>query len=93
MNARLCQFIPFSNLHKMCGVRRPIGSILGSHFQRFFPQLPSEGVLKSTEDKHHPLHEPGEWDLLLFLGFGLLLSFRLRFRLTLPLPVSSLLNW
>ena len=81
-------------LHKVCRVRCPVRSIFAPHIQSFFPQLPSEGILEAAEDKHHPLQQPVEWDLLCALGFGFLLfGFGFRFGLTVPLLVSSPLCW
>lgn len=78
----------------MCRVGCPVGSVFGSHVQSLFPQLPSEGVLEAAEHKHHPFHDPLEWDLRRALGFSFLLfGFRFGFGLALPLLVRRLLNW
>lgn len=78
----------------MCGVGCPVSSVFGSHVQSLFPQLPSERVLEATKDKHHPLHDPVDWDLLYTLGFSFLLfGFRFRFGRALSLLVSRLLCW
>lgn len=82
-----------SLLHEVCGVGRPIGSIFGPHFQSLFPQLSPERVLETTKNKHDPIHEPVEWDLLHTRGFGFLLFGGLfRFWQALPLLLSRLLS-
>ena len=60
-------------LHEVCGVGSPVRSVFCSHVQSLFPQLPSERVLEAAEDKHHPLHDPVERDLLHGLWFSFLL--------------------
>lgn len=81
-------------LHEMRGVRCPVRSVLGSHVHSLFSQLPSERVLEATQDKHHPLHDLVDWDLLCTLGFSFLLfGFRFRSGQALSLLVSRLLCW
>lgn len=79
-------------LHEVCGVGSPVRSVFGSHVQSLFPQLPSERVLEAAEDKHHPLHDPVERDLLRGLWFSFLLfGFGFGFGRARPLLVCRLL--
>lgn len=93
-SSRASSWPPAWYSHEVCGVGGPVGPVFGPHVQSLFPQLPSERVLEAAEDKHHPLHDSVERDLLHALGFRFLL-FGLWFRLgwALTLVVGRFLCW